>query len=115
MPRNLGFIPSTPTSQTPPSKFHKYPNCSVVHVIDNEVYLFNNRLYYTPNSPIDYQTGRAMFFVNDSRGTSLNQDPGAPKSDYHTLNLSLNMAFEVFERFKELELENERRLLKVLR
>lgn len=113
MPRKIGFIPSQ--SPTPPSKFHKYPNCSVVHIHDNEVYLFNNRLYYTVDSPIDYATGRAIFFVNSSRGTSLNQDPAAAKSEYHILNLSLNMAFEVFERFKEIELENERRLQQVLR
>lgn len=104
-------------SKLRPTKFHdpnRHPNCSVVHVIDNEVYVFNNRLYYVTynNNPIDYKAagGFATFFINDGRGTSLNQDPGAPRSDYHILKLPLNIAYEVFHAFSEIDKENERRV-----
>lgn len=84
--------------------------CSIVRVIDNEVYIFNHRVYNSMELPVDYAADKVLFFFNDGQRDSLNQDPGAAKGDYRTLELPLNIAFEIFHCFKELAQENAGRI-----
>ena len=87
-------------------------NCSVVHIIDNDVYIFNNRLYNTLNNPVQYSADKVLFFRHDSsERDSLNQeDSKATKKSHKTIELPLNQAFEVFHCFNLINEENQKRI-----
>ena len=98
--------------QSPRScKYTEAPNCSVVQIAENKVLLFGRELYVTDTSGsiIDYRKGTALFFYKTDRG-SLNQDPAAPRVEFKTVEISLNIAFDIFKAFEEIDKENERRI-----
>jgi hypothetical protein len=83
------------------------PNCSVAQIREGSCYVFGKQLYHTIGPEIDYSHDKVTFYVVEGIH-SLNQSVDNPKPTI--LHLPLNIAFEVFECFKEIEKENERRL-----
>lgn len=101
--------------KTRASYLTKQPNCSLVQIHDNEVYLFNHKIYNTiGNFIIDYAEDRALIFVSNGIESSLNQDPAAPLDETKAiLQVPLNIFIEVIKAFEEVQLENIRRVNKL--
>jgi hypothetical protein len=93
------------------SRYVNAANCSVVQIENNQVLLFGRQLYITDTSDsvIDYGKGKAVFIYQNGRA-SLNQDPDASVREFETVEVSLNIAFDIFKAFEEIDRENERRL-----
>lgn len=83
------------------------PNCSVAQIREGSCYVFKRQLYSTVDSEIDYSKDKVTFYEVESIH-SLNQSVDNPKPK--VLHLPLNIAWEVFECFKEIDKENERRI-----
>lgn len=94
------------------SKYVKAPNCSVIQIRDSQVYFLKTRLYNTVDSEIDYSKGYVEFYEMDNLH-SLNQAAEAV-SQFKTIHLSLNIAFDVFQAFKEVDEENVERVKQLL-
>lgn len=94
-------------------KFVNADNCSVVRIIDNEVYLFNDWLFHVENTPVDHLKGIATFFRVRGQGRfSINQDPQILLGEAmeQQLSIPLNIAYEVFAAYQDINEENRRRL-----
>lgn len=92
------------------------PNCSVIQIdSDNDVTLFGKKLHNIRETIVDYKNDRALFFYkNSANPNSLNQDPSASKSDYDTVYLPINIAFDVFKAFKQVEDNDTKKLNEIL-
>ena len=96
------------------SKFVNASNCSSVQIRESKVYVFQTELYYTvnPDSEIDYSHDKVPFYVVEGIH-SLNQSVDNPKPAI--LHLPINLAFEIFDCFKELEIENVERVKRLFK
>lgn len=94
------------------TRYNKGPNCSVVRIIDNEVYVFGLRLYNDVNSDqhTDWRNGNVLFYIDNGTERSLNQSVDATQQTNQTIKLPLLIAYEVFNAFKEIDVENKRRV-----
>lgn len=92
-------------------KYVNADNCSVVRIIDNEPTIYGIRLYVTTDysdSKIDWSNDRVYFYIRERGGTqSLNQ---SADSSSRGLEVPLNIAFEIFQAFKEID-ENNAKIL----
>lgn len=94
------------------SDFVNAPNCSICQIRQGKIYVFRREIYYTWDSEIDYSKDKVAFYEVD-RLYSLNQAPESI-SQQKIIHLPLNIAFEIFNAFKELDKENERRIKEIL-
>jgi hypothetical protein len=89
------------------SKYNEAPNCSIVQIREGQVCVFGRRLYTTPNTEINYREDKVRFYEVDGIH-SLNQSVDNPKPK--TYHLPINLAFEIFAAFKEIDQENLRKI-----
>ena len=91
-------------------KYTESPNCSVAQIREGSCVVFGKQLYTTVDSEIDYSHDSVTFYVVEDIH-SLNQSIDNPKPA--VLHIPLNIAWEVFKTFEELDKENERRIEKI--
>lgn len=89
-----------------------HENCSVVQIdSDCDVTLYGRKLHNIQDTLVDYAKDKALFFYKDPHGRhSLNQDPEAPPSDFDPVYVPLNIAFDIFKAFKEIDEINRKKL-----
>ena len=88
-------------------------NCSIVQIVDGEVTVFGHRIYLTEDNEIDYSQNSVTFYEFDGGTYSLNQAPESATS-CKTIKVGLNIAFDIFQAFKEIIKINERKLFRSL-
>jgi hypothetical protein len=80
--------------------------------VDGEPVIFGKTLYVTNDIEMDYTDKRSqsVFYQKNPGWHSLNQADGAI---LNRLLLPLNMSFEIFQAFREIDKENENKLWKL--
>lgn len=91
-------------------KYNDAPNCSVAQIREGRVFVFGSPIYNIADDEIDYSKGQVAFYKEVDGWHSLNQAIEQNDISQTVLLLPLNIAFEIFECFKEVNKENERRL-----
>ena len=89
--------------------FVEAPNCSIAQIREGRIFVLGYEIYPVANSEINYSEGQVVFYKVDDRA-SLNQAVETANLSEKILLLPINLAFEVFNCFKELEQENERKI-----
>lgn len=102
----------TETRQTRTSRSLKddNPNCSVAQIREGRVFVLGSPIYNVVNSEIDYSQGKAILYKEVDGWHSLNQAIETNDISKTVLLLPLNIAFEVFAAFKEIDKINEQRV-----
>ena len=92
------------------SNFVNAANCSIAQIREGRVFVFGTPVYNVTNSEINYSEDKVRFFKEVDNWHSLNQAVETTDISKTVLFLPLNLAFEVFKAFQELDKENERRI-----
>lgn len=99
--------------------FVEAPNCSVAQIREGRIFVFRYEIYPVTNSEVNYSEGQVRFYYSNKNKNksktmdtwhSLNQAITTANLSETVLLLPLNIAFEVFKAFEELDEENERKI-----
>ena len=92
------------------SSFVEAANCSIAQIREGRVFVFGTPIYPIANSEINYSEDKVRFFKEVDNWHSLNQAVETNDLSKTVLFLPLNLAFEVFKAFEEIDKENEQRI-----
>lgn len=87
-------------------RFANAANCSVAQVCEGRVFVFGSPIYNVADSEIDYSKDKVAFYKEVDGWHSLNQAPGQNDMSKTVLFLPLNIAFQVFHAFEQVDREN---------
>lgn len=95
------------------SKYVEAPNCSIAQIREGRVFVFGFQIYNVANSEIDYSKDKVRFYKQMDNWHSLDQARQTIDKPETVLLLPINLAFEIFKAFEDVDKENEDKINKL--